>query len=353
MSFTQRLTASLFLIASCQLFAQQFSSEGGALIRVERAKPGEDVCVLLNDDGRIRVEKMFRARTDLSEGMLPTEELQQVKDWMNEEGLLHLTQDRISNPLTTQEYEAVRISIFRVRGWQNLYFADVNSRRPYTSIAPIVEWFNRVQKGAKTFGLKKVAGEPTNCTPQQGAGASLARNSALHTPPPKKDYLVRMVSSHAAERTVQDKCIIVFPDGSYRFEKSSQQVGAKKESQVFEGVMDSEKLHDLGQLLTTPELKSIRQTQSADPFPLRPLAKEFLFTTVVIPRDDGLQTLTLTTQFGASVPGRQPTGMTGLGYHIESEKAIRPLQEWLKKNIEGGKAREIPDALINHCAANP
>jgi hypothetical protein len=111
------------------------------LVRVQRATPGNTICVLLRHDGQFHLETSHGDRTKVSEGSLPSAELLKVQRMLDSDGLPRLSQDKPASPKTTHVSEILQISIFRTDHWQNLVFMNDNgSQSVPPSLGPLVNW---------------------------------------------------------------------------------------------------------------------------------------------------------------------------------------------------------------------
>jgi hypothetical protein len=111
------------------------------LVRLQRATPGNTICVLLRHDGQFHLETSHGDRTKVSEGSLPRAELLKVRRMLDSDGLPRLSQDKPASPTTTHVSEILQISIFRTDHWQNLVFMNDNgSQSVPPSLDPLVNW---------------------------------------------------------------------------------------------------------------------------------------------------------------------------------------------------------------------
>jgi hypothetical protein len=111
------------------------------LVRIQRARPGNTICVLLRHDGQFHLETSHGDRTQVLEGSLPSAELLKVQRMLDSDGLPRLSQDKPASPKTTHVSEILQISIFRTDRWQNLVFIDDNGSQPVPrSLGPLVNW---------------------------------------------------------------------------------------------------------------------------------------------------------------------------------------------------------------------
>ena len=137
--------SAVLILGSEAAFAQsEHPADSGIspyLVRVQRATPGNTICVLLRHDGQFHLETSHGDRTKVLEGSLPSAELLKVQRMLDSDGLPRLSQDKPASPKTTHVSEILQISIFRTDHWQNLVFIDDNGSQPVPrSLGPLVNW---------------------------------------------------------------------------------------------------------------------------------------------------------------------------------------------------------------------
>ena len=119
------------------------------LVRVQRATPGNTICVLLRHDGQFHLETSHGDRTKVLEGSLPSAELLKVQRMLDSDDLPRLSQDKPASPKTTHASEILQISIFRTDHWQNLIFMDENgSQSVPRSLDPLLNWVDSLHTQA-------------------------------------------------------------------------------------------------------------------------------------------------------------------------------------------------------------
>jgi hypothetical protein len=110
-------------------------------VRVQRATPGNTICVLLRHDGQFHLDTSSGDRPKVSEDSLPSAELLKVQRMLDSDGLPRLSQDKPASPKTTHVSEILQISIFRIDHCQNLVFIDDNgSQSVPRSLGPLGNW---------------------------------------------------------------------------------------------------------------------------------------------------------------------------------------------------------------------
>jgi hypothetical protein len=180
---------------------------------------------------------------------------------------------------------------------------------------------------------------PSSKPSQPGSPAPDASPPASLTP-----FLVRWQFDAVAGRTVDDTCLVVYPSGQFRLEKSNQSVGGKLMLRAFEDSLDQNELRQLQELLNEPKLR-LRTHQNVS-------GKKFYrgreLTTLTVPRDRQIQQLSFANYLG--VHGF----VSDLGVVEDPEESlVKPIRKWLKTHIEARKLDVLPDALATRCTALP
>jgi hypothetical protein len=144
------------------------------------------------------------------------------------------------------------------------------------------------------------------------------------------------------ELTVEDTCIVVYPSGLLRMEKSTQRKGDRLRMQAFENSLSENDLQQLQQLLDDPMLKASTHQR----FATRRNPREGELTALAIPRDGRIQHLNFASYFGYNTKY--------IGADLDpDESLVRPLQKWLKSHIEARKLEALPVASATRCVAPP
>ena len=333
------------------------------LVRLQRSTSDRDVCALIRGDGLFHLERETSSHLEVSEGVLDDSELADVKAALNERRLAELTQQRITVPLLTTGQDTLNVSILRSPLTQNLTFIDRESRRPFDEfITPLVQWMDALQKHSHTT-LDEYSGR-NNCLPPrkiefsprplaksnaEGPSVSQPVESRDTSSPPttaaseQNSFLIRWQFNHIAEGTAQDTCVVVYPSGRYRMEKSSEGYRDKLKVRAFEDSLNETDLKELQDLLERPELKVSTHQNSAS----GKIFREGELTALAIARDGHLQQLSFASYFG--VPGWVSNVNAGTD---PEERVVAPLRKWLKTHIETRKVGIVKDAAATHCAAH-
>jgi hypothetical protein len=333
---------------------------GQFIVRLQRIRSDRDVCAIVRRDGLFHLESETHNRVDASEGTLDDSELAELKDVLNNEDLAKLSQQKIAIPLLMTEKDELRVSILRSPSTQNLTFLDRESRRPFDDfIHPLLHWMDILQHHAHTT-LGEFEGR-NNCLPPKELGftprpavqpspapaskeESLSGSSSASAPmiSPKDTFLMRWEINHIAQGTVQDTCVIVYPSGQYRMEKTTQAYTEKFKLHAFEGVLDGTELRELGTLLNQPELRASTHRN----LPQGEIFREGELTTLSVFREDRVQQLSFASYFG--VPGWVSNVSAGTD---PEERLVKPLRKWLKEHVEGIKAPALQNAEQTRCIA--
>lgn len=330
------------------------------LVRLQRTTSDRDVCALIRGDGLFHLERQTGSRFEALEGVLDEPELADVKRVLNEKELAELAQQNIAVPLLMTERDVLRISILRSPFTQNLTFLDRESRRPFDNlITPLLKWMDALQRHSHTT-LDEYSGR-NNCVPPRKTELSLRplekSNAEVPGPssqigsespaspvaaltPQQASFLMRWQFNHIAAGTVEDTCVVVYPSGRYRMEKSSQRYSDKLKVRAFEDSLNKADLKQLQELLDLPELKASTHQN----LPSGKVFREGELTTLAVARDGHIQQLSFASYFG--VPGWVSNVSAGTD---PEERIVAPLRKWLKARVETRKVGALQDATVTHC----
>jgi hypothetical protein len=362
-----RTTWILALLVGLALPALPQSAAGGPLdkspylLRISRATPHLDTCVLLRGDGNYHLERDRDDATEVYEGELSADGLAKVQRWLDNEQLRKLASDQIVTPLVVASVESLQINIFREDHVQDLLFPSVESQGPFhEALAPLLEWFDELHK-ARHRTIPGDSGK-NNCliphrielhtrpeaSVQAGKTASSAAGGIAQTqtdvavpqPATVPSYLMRLEYTRFVQREAERTCAVVYASGRYHLEKSSQEIGGPVKSQVYEASLAASELPGLGQLLENPDLKALQRGNI-------PEGVKFSFTdstTVWIPRGEQVQHL----QFASDVRVEAAIG----GHYVVSDRNLRlmrPLQKWVLTRLPADKVNLVVGATPNLC----
>jgi hypothetical protein len=329
------------------------TSEGVAyLLRMERLRRTEDVCVLIRGDGQYHLERLVADKARIFEGALDAPTLQNLEHILADGELFQLTQDKIIMPLIS-EMDELDISVLRPGHWQNLRFPPGDSRAHYGRILnPLIKWFENIQReqhrelsedAARNSCLPTRTLELKTRGPAASGGSTAATPLSSSTTSATNNYVFRLESHKIGGQTAENTCIIVYPDGRYHLERKTQRIASKEVSiAVFEDAVWAGELQKLTQILDNPELQ--KKTYEEPPYG-RPML-EAEFTSLTVPRVDHLQKVSIWrgSEFRrlGSIGGPPPLIDHG-------SKLLKPLQQWLKNNIEQRKTSALPGTTPSKC----
>ncbi len=117
------------------------------LLHLETMNFDDQVCVLLLRDGQFHLEVEKGSRTKVFEGGLSESKMQEVQTLINEPVLRQLSEKQIVPPTGAIMLDELHVDVFRGDKWQDLFFVDDSSRRPFEhSIVPLVRWLRALPK---------------------------------------------------------------------------------------------------------------------------------------------------------------------------------------------------------------
>ena len=334
----------LVLCVCARLFGQ---SDSSPLLRIERIKPGEAVCALVNDNGSYRLEKLFRAKNELYTGTVDETRISQLRGLLADQRLHKLSQTDIHSPLVSDSFETLQLAISREAGWQALTFASAESSKPFKDfVDPLLRWFQDLQKQHPS--AIRVEGAPTRCMPAPLRRVVIAKpDQASLVPPPASAYLFRISSSHFYGAHVDSACTIVLGDGRFHRERANQEFMADRRNRVAEGQLEPEALKELHDLLDSSGLKN---SPSSDVGPVGQVMREGTLTRLAIPRDRQIQNLFFLTSFNTIGNPHEIGGKSNMTYHIADQKLLEPIMRWMKRYTEKQAHAVELEAVGNDCS---
>ncbi|MBZ5706655.1 MAG: hypothetical protein LAN63_14995 [Acidobacteriia bacterium] len=337
--------------------AQQVPAEVSSpsyLLRLERMQANEDVCVLVRGDGQYHFERLRRDQDmDIFESSLALPALQNLEHTLNSDELLQLSQEKISTPLISSSRDELLLSILRLGRWQNLTFPVAESRQPFRqSLDPLLKWLGDLPK-ENHIKLTEESGRNNCLPPEKIELKTRAANSREQSPGQPSNaprtskeiapsFALRLAITRFSERQLENNCVIIYSDGRYHMERKRQRVGSNTvTTEVLEDSIPSTELQQLKRILDDPALQKRRSEDSAQAVALR----DGEFTFLSIPRDDHTQKLVFWKYYGAF-----PVGLGGMpSVSDNGVKLIKPLNQWLKSNIDDKKMQPLPDARTTKC----
>jgi hypothetical protein len=316
------------------------------LVRMERLRRHDDVCVLINRSGAYRLEWTYPAKTEVYIGTLPAANTHDLEEFLNKEELRQLSQQQIIAPLKSDDIDTFMLQIRREHRWQELAFAP-ESRKPFAALLdPLIRSLDMIGKSHPGAALVNTA--MNRCAPpaERVLRAASAERESNGRPQASPSYLMRIQFDHPAGWLITRTCAIVFPDGRYHYEKSDQRALEKESRHVFEGTIARTQLQELQTLLDDPQLKLLKHRS----FPAGVTASEFEIAILSISRPDGVQNLTFSSYFGTHKKATEPGALSNMNYSTDEEaKMLTPVRNWVKEVIDKTKGKEIKHAVANAC----
>lgn len=334
-------------------------------MRVQHTIAHNDVCALFRADGLFHLERQNGDRFEALEGVLDKAELADVDRMLNEKELVVLAQKNIAVPMKITKRDEVYISILRSPFIQNLTFPDRESRRPFDNlVTPLLHWMDALQKHSHTtldeysgrnscmpprkIGFSPRPVEKQNAEspkPSSQTGSKNPVSQAEAATPKHPSFLMRWESNHLTKGLVEETCVVVYPSGRYRMEKSLRGYSSKHKVRAFEDSLGETDLEQLLALLDLPELKASTHQN----LPEGKVFSEGELTTLAIGREGYIQRLNFASYF------EQP-GVFSSNVSVSTdpeERVVAPLRKWLKTRIETRKVGALQDATATRCVPQP
>ena len=328
--------------------------EDEVLVRMQRVRRDENVCVLVKRSGEYELEKIYPAKSEVYAGTLPAAGISELERSLNSDDLRRLSQKQISLPPGTESLEQLYFAIRRQEGWQRLTFSTTESRKPFANfLDPLTKWFDMVAK--ERPGASSVKREPTHCESSgeravapalRGAVDSSSHVRAASSSGVVAPFVMRISLEHVANGYVSRTCATVYPDLHYHLERGEQNPSFQAKPRVYESSVTAEQLDELRRLLDTPELKGLEHSNLPNGIAVR----EADFAVMSIARGEGIQNLAFSSYFGIQNDRRDTTqNKANSRYSTDDMTAIKPVRKWLKDAIESRKTPEIKKAVATDC----
>jgi hypothetical protein len=330
-----------FLLCSIGLaFGQDApTSQTGAIpyfLRLERLRPYVDVCILVRSDGQYHLEILEREKIRILEGTLSNTAMDGLRQTASSEKLAQLQQQDIRTPLVESGEDEFLLSILRPGRWQNLRFADEQTREPYRELLdPFLKWLGRVPL-EKAKSLTEEAAR-SNCLPPArlnlktrfGENAiSESRSSAELN----RHYLLRTTTRQFDAGRLENSCVLVSLSGAYHYRRSQRIRNREIKTVVIDGILSQDAFRSLRSIVDAEALKRLPAE--------KPPNGQFLagtLTSLWIPREATTQEITA---WRLVYLTKSPGGGTDLPQMIEHHSAVlKPLNEWFKTIL--GKEHEV------------
>ncbi len=277
-----------------------------------------------------------REKIRILEGTLSTTVLDGLKQTASSEKLIELQQQDIRTPLVESGRDELLLSILRLERWQNLMFADEQTREPYRQLLdPFLKWLGRVPL-EKAKSLTEEAAR-SNCLPPArlnlktrfGENAiSESRSSAELN----RHYLLRTTTRQFDAGRLENSCVLVSLSGAYHYRRSQRIRNREINTVVIDGILSPDAFHSLRSIVDADALKRLPAE--------KPPNGQFLagtLTSLWLPREATTQEITA---WRFVYLTKSPGGGTDLPQMIEHDSAVvKPLNEWFKTML--GKEHEV------------
>ncbi len=310
------------------------------LARLERLQRHEDVCALVNRSGEYRLERRYAVKLEVFVGTLSPSQLQEFEQILNAVELRNISKKDVPHPMIVDTVDQFLIDVYRADDEQHLNFNSPDARKPFRAgIDPVLKWLDRIQKADHQ---KLGESSASHCMP---APVNTGPIPVAEPRPPTVPYLMLLMREHSRGWNVERNCAVIFPNGRYRREKSTQEYGTKIRLEAFEGSLSSTQVEELRTLLDATELKNMKH-ETYD----RKLVHEGDMTVLAIPRQSTVQRLVFAHFFQAIGDRDKPGAYSGLQYGLDpDEHVLNPVREWLKENVEKQKLAPLPDSTPTNC----
>ena len=362
---------SIFLILSLVLSGLCWSQEADAPypVRMERQTREENVCMLVQKDGRYRLERTATGGARVFIGTLDPSAIKELEPLLTANPLVELKQSQIESTAAGTDVDQVMITITRPTGRQTLTFANPKSRKPFKEeIDPILRWLDRNKQQKNLADVS-----PSRCMPAQMAKTGEA-NPNLSSP--SNPYMMRivtdlyeklgggafslnkgtageMVGGSTKTPTVDSlgfkitrTCAVVYESGRYRFEKSVKESGITTKSEVYRDTLDKEQLAALREALDNPKLAALPNNSAPGYF-----AREGELISMAVPRDKGVQAIVVASF--APRPASADLRETAYTALMANLGLTNPTRKLVKQDIEDRKSGLVKEATLTNCIPSP
>ena len=330
--------------------AQTSSPASVYLLRLERARSLQSVCVLLDSAGQYHLERHTLQKVRVFEGILDPVELRGVVHILSGDLLFDLQQNQIPDFMLKSDDDRVTLDIHRPSQWQQLSFPDSASREPFReAMNPLLQWFEALNK-KKMSKFSEEAGR-NNCLPpskpefaqrkeSQPPQPATSTPQAANAPAPPPNYTLQMFDQRLGSSRFQATCILISSTGAYHLVKQSQGSGNSLTSAVLDGTLAPAELASLRSLLDAPDLVN----QPDEPQEFEPIFMGGNYVTrLSIPRGAKVQKIAAWKSY------RIVNQIMTRSVEEHGTKLLAPLREWLKSTLDEHKAVPTPNPSNPRC----
>jgi hypothetical protein len=304
------------------------------LVRLERMHAEENACVLVRSDGQYHYERNAHDQTVILEGTIAEREVQRLRQWIGEDELVALSQDKIVEPVFVGPKDQLLLSVNRPERWQNLSFPAPPTWHVYTrSVVPLAQWLDQVKKVKYRVKLREEQGR-NYCTPPHEPELMIRSPQTVEP----FVFLARTTSFKGKEG--EEQCAVVYPDGRYHRETKSQRSGSDDiATAVYEGSVEPGRMQALRDILGRPEIQNRPEMYP----PHRPLQTGGEVTSLTLSVHGKSQTLL----FWKYEPAFDLRG--ALRVAESGAQALEPLRQWLKLNLDTPDTGPLANARLSDC----
>jgi hypothetical protein len=368
MGRTQTSLLMLGLFAAQLAHTQTSAPEAGTatyLLRLERTSYLRSVCVLLTANGeyhleskttQMHVKRGASQRVHVFEGQLSTGELREIERIVSADALIKFDQKKIPDLMMKSADERLLLDISRAGSWQQLVFPDSASRGPLRDLLErLLTRLDALNK-RKARELSEDAGR-NNCLPPSKIEFSQRKPirpeephprpsisvpttpSTIPTVTPENSALLMYNNRFEGDRT-EVTCLLVSPSGGYHLVQQSKDLSNGTSTAVLDGSLTPTQLGALREILDDPALVNLPEEEVNGE--LVPTDGGF-FIKLVIPRREKTQNIQAWKSY------RITNQIISRSMEDHGSKALAPLRQWLKANINGKNGVLTPNPPNPRC----
>jgi hypothetical protein len=351
------------------------------LLRVEREADNTNTCVLLKKDGSYHYEKNHNDQyVTVYEGELTPESRENIERLLQQPDLLNVKQSALPAPAFA--FDEVIVNVFRADHWQDLVFAGSKDRRSLVpTVSTLVDWLGSLPRlphreltefegrnnclTEHKIELRVRPARPPQPVPNSPAAAEASPGQYSSSRNPSSDqasntsaagvspvapvappsFLLWISIVHFGE-PMQRRCAMVYPDGRYHVEKTSQAAGAHAFSQVMEGTLPGAALDSLREITSAPEW----QVEYEEQLPSEVMVLGGEMIEVRLPAPDGILRSAFMNVDYQKIGTELSRQIEDLATVPESHlRVISPLRAWYTKNLEDAKLPVVKSGVANLC----
>ena len=358
----------LLLLIAVEIASSQASPAADPyLLRLDHADSETHACALLQNTGVFHLEIDAGDRVKVFEGAIEKDELQEIEHVLNNEVLANLSQQQIEEPLIRTRRDVLQITVFRRDHRQELLFQTSDSQQPFeASLHPLLHWLDKLDKSPhrelseddgknnclppKVIALKKRDTPAATNSPglRTKTGARPAGPASRPQPPPTTrpepaPALLRVHSLETKSESAHESCVLIAPNGKYRFEDRTQEAGKRVNTQVTAGQIPPAELEQLRHLVDDPALAKIKHHEPPGGLVVAMLGD---MLDISISRSSGVQRFILSSRFNRP-------GLASFYSGDGDRSNATPLLEFLSEHVESNKAGALDPASRNGCTEAP